>query len=275
MMSEYDPAKGGWSDRWSVTTSKGAYTFEDKTSNGRYAYLNGVHCDKNGRVHITWCWREDMGGVCRDVNYAYSDDNGRTWLNNDGSKIMGDGELIGADSPGIKVWDVPPGQGQEVMMGQYVDQLARPHVIISRLRNGEASLPLGRRNEERSAYYHYWRDAKGIWHENEVFHPVGGGADKQRNRAKILATANHDLIAMFNHQAHIVLLAATAAKQYKDWKVIYREDGPWNGEPLPDLTRWREDGILSIYMQEDPSQIGEPTDLYVVDFLLSGTGTNE
>jgi len=87
-------------------------------------------------------------------------------------------------------------------------------------------------------------------------------------------TANNDLIAMFNNNAQIVLLAATAKNQYRDWKVIHKEAGPWNGEPLPDLSRWREEGVLSIYMQKDPSKGGEPTDLYVVDFGIAETGSN-
>lgn len=273
-MAAYDPDKGGWSDCWMVTGSKGTYTFEGKTSKGRYAYLNGVHYGPSGRLHISWCWRENMGSVFADVNYAYSDDNGRTWHNCAGAVIGGKDKLISIDSPGIKVWDVPPGWGQEVMMGQYVDGLDRPHVIISRLRDGEAPLPIGKRDETRSAYYHYWRDEQGKWHQNEVFHPVGSGPDSERNRAKILSTPNHDLIAMFNNKAQIVLLSATAENQYRDWKVIHREAGPWNGEPLPDLSRWRAECVLSIYMQKDPSSAGKPTDLYVVDFSF-GAGKNQ
>lgn len=145
----------------------------------------------------------------------------------------------------------------------------RPHIVISRLRDGEKPLPVGKRDATRSAYYHYWRDGKGKWHQSEVFFPIGSGPDSERNRAKLLATPAHDLIAMFNNKARIVLMSATAEKQYKDWKIIHKEEGPWNGEPLPDLTRWREEGILSIYMQKDPSKDGEPTDLYVIDFRMA------
>ncbi len=274
-LSIYDPDKNGWSDSWNVTSQNGVYTFEGKTSKSRYAYLNGVHYGPSGRLHISWCWREDMGSVFRNVNYAYSDDNGQHWFNSAGQKIAGPGELISTDSPGIKVWDVTPHQGQEVMMGQYVDGLDRPHIVISRLRDGEAPLPLGKRDESKSAYYHYWRDDKGMWHQNEIYFPIGGGADSERNRAKILATPDNDLIVMFNNKAKIVLMSATAENQYRDWKMIHEEEGPWDGEPLPDLSRWREEGILSIYMQKNPSKDGEPTDLYVVDFSISVTGKNK
>ena len=274
-LSEYDPTKEDWTDRWDVTSNKGTYKFEGKTSNGRFAYLNGVHYGSTGRLHISWCWRENMGSVFRNVNYAYSDDNGREWYNTTGEKIGGPDRLIGVNSPGIKVWDVNPHQGQEVMQGQYVDGLGRPHVVISRLRDGEKALPIGKRDPTRSAYYHYWRDGKGKWHQNEVFHPIGSGADSERNRAKILSTLDNDLIAMFNNKAKIVLMSATAENQYRDWKVIHKEQGPWNGEPLPDLSRWREEGMLSIYMQKNQSKDGEPTDLYIVDFSVSATGKNK
>jgi len=273
-LCEYDPTKEGWTGRWNATSLQGTYKFQGMTSESRYAYLNGVHYGPNGRLHMSWVWREAMGRAVRDLNYAYSDDHGRTWCNSDGAKVGSEDELVGTESPGVVVWDIDPCCGLELQMGQYVDGLDRPHIIISHRREGEEPFDLGSRPEERSAYYHYWRNAKGEWHQNEVSHPVGGGADSQRNRPKILSTANNDLIAMFNNKAQIVLLAATAENQYRDWKVIHREDGPWNGEPLPDLSRWREEGVLSIYMQKDPSKGGEPTDLYVVDFDIAETGSN-
>ena len=74
---------------------------------------------------------------------------------------------------------------------------------------------------------------------------------------------------MFNYGAEIVFCGATAAKDYTDWQELHRESGPWSTEPLFDLTRWREDGILSIYAQRDPSANMEPTALYVLDFQLT------
>ena len=73
---------------------------------------------------------------------------------------------------------------------------------------------------------------------------------------------------MFNYQGKIVLCGATAGNRYRDWGMLHIEEGPWEGEPLPDLTRWREEGVLSIYMQRNPSRRSEPTGLYVLDFTL-------
>jgi len=263
----YDPKEGSWGERRHITGSKGIYEFEGITSTSRNAYLNGVHYDyRTGRLHISWSWKERGRGIWRDVNYAYSDDDGRSWYDSAGRKIGDSDQLIDVHSPGITVWKVGPHQGLEIMQGQYVDNLGRPHVITSHLRDGEEPLAIAERDPARSAYYHYWRDDDGRWRRNEVFHPVGSGADSERNRPKLVSTSNSDLIAMVNNKAQIVLLAATAESEFRDWRVIHIEEGPWNGEPLPDLSRWREEGVLSIYMQKDPPNAGEPTDLYVVDF---------
>ena len=273
----YDPTKGGWSERRNITSSKGTYRFEGKTSRGRYSYPNGIHYDyETGRLHISWGWREGLRGVASrvDVNYAYSDDNGKTWFNSAGKKIGAPDQPITVNSPGIAVWDVDPHQGLDGQQGQCVDALGRPHVIAWHLRNGEEPLPIGKRDADKSAYYDYWREDKGEWHQTEVFHPVGSGADGERNRAKLVSTPDSDLIAMFNNKARIVLMTATAKKQYSDWRVLHIEEGPWDGEVLPDLGRWRDEGVLSIYMQMEPANRHDPTDLCVVDFHLTGKGTD-
>lgn len=272
-LAEYIPEHGSWSSRWEVTNNKGLYVFEDKKSERRNAYLNGVHYGEgSGRLHMSWAWCEDGSGKKHDVNYTYSDDNGRNWFNSAGQQIGSPQQLISVNSPGLAVWEVTIEQGLDNQEGQYVDALNRPHICVWHLRNG---LTNNLRDPAKSAYYHYWRDTSGTWNQNEIFSPVGGGEDKQRNRPKILSTPNNDLIAMFNNKAEIVFCGATAENQYRDWKVIHKEEGPWDGEPLPDLSRWRDEGVLSIYMQmADTTKKGQPTDLYVLDFGVSEIGKN-
>jgi len=271
-LCEYDAARGGWSERWVVTSSSGIYEFEGRKSDSRYAYLNGVHYDyRTRRLHISWCWREKMGHTFVNVNYAYSDDNGRTWFNNAGRQIGGPDHLIGIKSPGISVWDVDPHHGLDNQHGQYVDGLGQPHILVWHLRKGEPLLNIGERDPSKSSYYHYWRDANGMWRQNELPHPVD---NSEANRPKVLSTRDNDLVAMFNYKGKIVLCGATARNQYRDWKTLHVEDGPWDGEPLPDLSRWRQEGILSIYIQEAPSQKRQPTGVYILEFSLAqGSGT--
>ena len=269
---EYNPNRGGWSDRWEVTSNEGLYEYKDKVSNHRNAYLNGVHYGEGSkRLHMSWCWREDLARM-HDVNYAYSNDNGRNWFNSAGLQIARPGQLISISSPGLIAWEISPAQGLDNQQGQYVDALDRPHISVWHLLNGKTSKD---REPANSAYYHYWRDLNGIWRQNEIFSPVGGGEDEQRNRPKILSTSDNNLVALFNNKTEIVICGATAENQYQDWKVIHREEGPWDGEPLPDLGRWREERILSVYMQKEPSNNGEPTDLYVINFSIFATGMNK
>ena len=265
--AEYNPDRGSWSSRWEVTNNKGLYVFGDKECDRRNAYLNGVHYgEASKRLHMSWNWREKYLGIMHNLNYAYSDDNGRNWFNSAGQQIGNPGRLISINSPGLVVWEITPDQGLDNQEGQYVDALDRPHICLWHLLNGITSKD---RDPAKSAYYHYWRDETGIWRQNEIFSPVGGGDDKQRNRPKIISTPGHDLIAIFNNKARIVLVRATVENKYRDWNVIHVEEGPWDGEPLPDLGRWREERILSVYMQKEPSKSGEPTDLFVVDFSIS------
>ena len=260
-LAEYDPVQGRWSSRWEVTSNEGNYVFGSDECDRRNAYLNGVHYGEvSERLHMSWVWREGGLNKMHDVNYAYSDDNGR--------QIGSPEQLISIDSPGLVAWEITPEQGLDNQEGQYVDALDRPHICVWHLLNG---LTYSRRDPAQSAYYHYWRDSNGTWKQNVIFSPVGGGADEQRNRPKILSTQNNDLIVMFNNNAEIVLCGATQDNHYNDWKVIHKEKGPWDGEPLPDLSRWREERILSIYMQKEPSKSGEATDLYVIDFYIDGS----
>jgi hypothetical protein len=269
---EYNPDQGGWSDRWEVTSNEGLYEYGDKESTHRNAYLNGVHYgERSKRLHMSWLWREP-GAKMHDVNYAYSDDNGRNWFNSAGQQIASPGQLISISSPGLIAWEIKPDQGLDNQEGQYVDALDRPHICVWHLLNGKTSED---RDPANSAYYHYWRDETGTWRQNEIFSPVGGGEDEQRNRPKIFSTSDNNLVVLFNNKAEIVICAATAENQYQDWKVIHREEGPWDGEPLFDLGRWREERMLSVYMQKESSKSGVPTDLYVVDFRISETGKNK
>ena len=270
---EYDPDEGKWSSRWEVTSNEGLFVYGGAKSDRRNAYLNCVHYgEESKRLHMSWGWREKGLRRMHNVNYTYSDDNGRNWFNSAGQQIGSPEQLVSINSPGLAVWEVTPDQGLDNQEGQYVDALDRPHICVWHLLNGKTD---SLRNPANSAYYHYWRDTDGTWKQNEIYSPVGGDEDQQRNRPKILSTPDNDLIAMFNNKARIVLASATAENRYRDWRVIHTEEGPWDGEPLPDLSRWREEGVLSIYMQKESSIGGKPTDLYVLDFSISATRRNK
>jgi hypothetical protein len=52
------------------------------------AYINRLDYDKNGRLHVSWCWRDTPSAPTNhDLSYAYSDDNGLTWYDTNGDKV--------------------------------------------------------------------------------------------------------------------------------------------------------------------------------------------
>jgi ribosomal protein L24E len=81
----------------------------DKTVN---AYVHGL-VFHGARRHMTWCWRDTPDAkTSHDLCYAYSDDGGKTWKNNNGVEIGRTGkEFITADSPGVAVVKIPAGSG--------------------------------------------------------------------------------------------------------------------------------------------------------------------
>lgn len=123
----------------------------DKTVN---AYLHGL-VFHNGRRYITWCWRDTPNArTCHDLCFAYSDDQGKTWKNNDGKVIGKRGEMpITADSPGVAAIEIPPGSWFQNGGSMVVDSDGRGHVLMQ----GEKGQPV-----------HFERDPfSGEWSRNK------------------------------------------------------------------------------------------------------------
>ncbi len=128
--------------KWHVNT-EAASKFIDKNWFGgdhtvcAYPHALVIH---NGRRHLTWCWRDTPdASTCHDLCYAYSDDQGETWRNNDGQEIGKTGtSYITADSLGVAVWEIPPGTKYVNGGSMTVDQTGRVHVLM----RGEDSSPI-------------------------------------------------------------------------------------------------------------------------------------
>ena len=119
-MSRYDPASGGWAVQWQITGSTGSYTFGSITSTARNAYQNNPCIDHNGRIHMSWIWRESgkLSNGQHDLCYMYSDDGGRTFRNHlggivtQGSKHAGINSRISGMSHQSEAWpEKPAGYG--------------------------------------------------------------------------------------------------------------------------------------------------------------------
>jgi hypothetical protein len=64
----------------------------------------------------------------------------------------------------------------------------------------------------------------------------------------------------------LVIAAATANSKWTDWRVIHVERGPFVNEMLGDPYRWKQEGILSVMVQESPKEVHQPTPLRLLDF---------
>jgi hypothetical protein len=69
----------------------------------------------------------------------------------------------------------------------------------------------------------------------------------------------------FTH-GDLVIACATSAAQWKDWRILAIEPGPFINEMLADPTRWKAQNILSIIVQQTPKVIGTPSPLRVIDY---------
>lgn len=128
---------------WTEKSEKKSQIIDRKWSGGNgtvnaYPFGLAIH---DGRCHLTWCWRDTpVSNTCHDLCYAYSDDYGDTWKNNDG-KVIGDRgrKFITADSPGLSVWPIPAGKRYINGGSMTIDATGRVLVLV-RGEDGKPSL---------------------------------------------------------------------------------------------------------------------------------------
>jgi hypothetical protein len=277
-LAEYSAASGEWSILGTLFTRHGTY----KTSLSRCAYPNPVRYGPGNRLHVTWCWRERPANGIRDLRtnhdlcYTWSDDYGRTWQNNDGrlAAMLGAGQTgvsasLGIDTPGTVARRTRYLWGQMNTTTQYVDAVGRVHVINWQ---HQQDADAGSTDLNTWRYTHYWRDTNGAWHTNKL--PFWGRKPQivvdARGRAYVLYGESDD--RNYHHIDpgwRLVLVAASPESDWKDWRRLWTSSRTFVGEPLLDPVRWQQEGILSVYAQEQPESAGEASPLHVFDVDVS------
>ena len=284
MLADYSEKTGAWNDVRQIDSRVGTFQDRFNTSPSRCSYPNGYTYDSRGRLHVTWVWRERTQGANHDLMYAYSDDRGRTWRNNAG-EIVGDsepnGRRIRVDSPGITVVEI----GRHLFLmnthGQAVDSRGRVHTVMWHATDESLAQSPKRSREqfgppEARRYHHYWRDDDGRWRHTELPGRVGNRPklffDRRDNAILIFnapdSEASWDSRSVFYRRGNLVIMAATAAERWRDWRVIHPEPGPFVNEMLGDPYLWQEKETLSVMVQESPSQQREATPLRILDFVI-------
>ncbi len=126
---------------WTVNTEQGSKFIDrqwsggDKTVNA-YPLPAAFH---QGRMHLAWSWRDTPDPkTSHDLCYAYSEDGGKNWMNNEGHPVGTTGSrFITADTPGISIYDIPT--GTSFINGGSMDVDPDGHVHI--LMRGEDGSP--------------------------------------------------------------------------------------------------------------------------------------
>ena len=270
MLLEYDGTQSDWTaGLGKFISSEGSYSGNlSSNSQSRNPYLNAI-AYAGDRIHISWGWRESSGGsqFNHDLCYAYSDDNGRTWFNNDGIQIGTTGaSFISVDSPGLVVADIPQNQGLSNQYTHYAYPDGSCHVMVAHNQVGT----------ETRRYHHYWRNAEGIW--NSASLPFSG------SRPKLVGDRDGSLFLVYGSggQLRIAKGVPNAEQSTWAWTSIYTQPGVTEaGEGQIDYTRWEYDRVLSVYGQERPTSVtnygsGTPIDsppsaVHVFDFQVSSS----
>jgi hypothetical protein len=278
MMVDYVPETGTWKNTRQVDSGKGTFKDARGKSPGRCSYPNGYDYGPKGKLHVTWVWRERTGGPNHDIMYAYSEDHGKTWRKNSGAVFDGPPHV---NAPGITVVNISRAYGLMNTQAQAVDSAGRIHTVMWHCT--DASIKAGKIKpseptwgpEDGRNYHHYWRDEKGKWQHRELPGIAG-------NRPKLFIDRDDNCYLIFSRKSaakrmdwdiyfskgDLVIMAATAKSQWTDWQVIHTEKGPFVNEMLGDVYRWKTSGVLSVMVQDSPTNPREATPLRVLDFKM-------
>lgn len=276
MLVDYDAETGKWVDTRQIDSRQGPFQDAMGESRSRCSYPNGYDYGPKGRLHATWVWRESSQGSNHDLIYSYSEDRGKTWLNNQGEAFS---EPPHVNSPGVTVVHIGRTHGLMNTHGQAVDSQGRVHVVMWHCTDQSLKTANSRPGEHRwgppeaRRYHHYWRNANGAWQHREL--PwVAGNRPKLfmdgNDNAYLIYAARYESGKMENDvfflAGDLVIATATASSKWTDWRAIHVEKGPFLNEMLGDLYRWKQEGILSVMVQESPTEAHEATPLRILDF---------
>ncbi|MBK1876450.1 BNR repeat-containing protein [Pelagicoccus mobilis] len=276
MIREYDATTHQWTTGLGkfIARDKGNYTWDhngdnqiatdrSETSPFRYAYINAISYGGT-RLHVSWIWRDVFTKTSmtnnHDLCYAYSDDNGRTWHNNDGQQVAITGTdskdtVITIDTPGITVVPIAPGQNAINQCTHYAYPDGSIHTMMRHYVSGTTD----------TRYHHHWRDTNGDWHSNALAFTG--------SRPSLIGDSDKNLYLVYtnNNQTHIAHGVPNQDKTAWTWSRVFTQNNfKDGGEGVIDFSRWQQEQILSTYAQgSSPNSEETPTALHVIDYKIS------
>jgi BNR repeat-containing family member len=246
---EYSGATRQWSAR-------GKYI--DGQVDNINAYLHGLTYGPGAkRLHAAWCWRDTSNASTNhDLLYAYSDDDGRTWHNDVGVAIASTGtSAISSKTAGLVV--SPIGQNRGLINQEHltVDAAGRVHVLLSHLPEGSADDANFDSARGKSRYFHYVREAAGVWTRTALEQPTVAAF-----RGKLALSSSGNLYAVLPD----LRVAGSAATPPAAWQLLHAgEPSRFFSDPLVDATRLQAENVLSVVYPTRGSG-----DIFVVDFAV-------
>jgi hypothetical protein len=244
------------------------------------AYINRIDYDVLGRLHVSWCWRDNYDGMSNhDIFYGYSEDDGRTWKNNAGvqvatteainptnSRISGTCMRQGIAS--LQIAAIPYNRGYINQESQSSDTQGRVHILNSYIPDGSSSDSNWASSRTKSRLHHRFRKADGTWQVNQV--KKNGATVNSYCRAQVVVDAFDNAFVVANGAE---VYAATSTADYADWGLISDVDkNRFCSEPQVDHPRLLQEGVLSfVYLGRDGK-------VAVIEYLLdnphqpAGTG---
>lgn len=288
VIARYDSESHAWSAPQDFINRPGSYSDSFGVSTNRNAYINGINFGPDGTLHTTWVWREasPSARVNRDLNYAYSEDGGITWKNNSGTVIGWAGNPMTTNSPGIRIAELDRKEMLFNQQAQVVDDDNRVHALMWHRRDEPGFEWVSGDgmdvNKTDAAYYHYYRDpGNGNWTRRRlsVDEPVGSrpeiGYDQNGNMFAAYVSPGPTDPAAVHSSGRLVIAGASKATNYSDWSVLHVDERNFIGEPMIDRDRLRNDGVLSVFVQENsPITTNTGSPLRLLEFKTAPMNLN-
>ena len=270
IISSYNSKKGKWNVIGRFLGQEGTFKPWNNSTN-RNAYLNDVLFDKNNRLHITWLYREEAAGYGNnhDLHYAYSDDFGVTWRNNDGVKIadLSKKDPILISDPGIIIEKIPIYSWIINQCAMTIDSKNRPHVAIYKLPEPEKSSTIfpPPNLKKQQCFYHYWRDSYGKWHDSGPLEIPNG---LSIGRPTIVVDSNDNVIIYWASNKGLRYYLGKAADKWGTWELRKLTDANFtcNDPPKHDRRLLKNNGILSFTV--DPNGRKKGRGYAILDFNI-------
>ncbi len=235
----------------------------------RNAYVNPLSIDREGGWHISWNWRETWDvSTNHDIMYAYSPDEGKTWLNSKGEEYSlpvtaGNAEVA---------FEIPQKSELINQTSMTINSKGEP-VVATYWRKENSEVP---------QFRIVWREGDR-WKSSRVgkrslgFSLSGGGTKRIPISRPLIAAGDHnELYVVFRdfERGGGISVAISEDGYHREWEVreIYKSSiGMW--EPTFDIHAWEKNREIHLFGQRvgqgDNEQIEEiePQQVFILKWV--------